>query len=86
MTADRVRHAAITRRILVSFLDVYDEPGTGFKERHAFNCQPSDASCRTTTSLPRRARIGNRAVLRPLAADSWQATACRCVAPRNVLL
>jgi hypothetical protein len=71
MTADRVRHAAITRRILVTFLDIYNEPGTGFKERHAFNCQPPDARCRTTTSLPLRARIGNTAVLRQLAADRW---------------
>jgi hypothetical protein len=86
MTVDRVRHAEITRRILVTFLDIYNEPGTGFRERPAFTCQPSDASYRTTTSLPRRARIGNRAVLRQLAADSWQATAFRCAAPRNALL
>jgi hypothetical protein len=37
----RVRHAEVTRRILVTFLDVYNEPGTGFRERHALNCQPS---------------------------------------------
>jgi hypothetical protein len=83
-TRGRLRHAEITRRILVTFLDVYNELGTGFEERPALTCQRSTHRCETTT--PHRFARGS--VTRPFS-GSWPLTAGRrqrFVALRNVLL
>src|ERR1019366_3790986 len=57
-------------------------------EPNALDCHPSARSCRTTAFLPIRARIGERTVVRRLAADSWQLRAfcCRSCQPTTVYL